>query len=162
MDEILVLNNVSKSFDGIMAVKNVSISIRKGEIVGLIGPNGAGKTTLFNLITKTNHIRPDSGEIFYNSHKMKGLFGYQIARMGISRLFQDVKVWGSLTVIDHLLIAQTDVIGENPIYQLLFSSRCKETEERNLKEAENWLAFVNLEGYKTTKAKELSYGQQRF
>lgn len=65
-------------------------------------------------------------------------------------------------MIDHLLIAQTDVIGENPIYQLLFSSRCKETEERNLKEAENWLAFVNLEGYKTTKAKELSYGQQRF
>lgn len=161
MDEILVLNNVSKSFDGIMAVRSVCISIKKGEIVGLIGPNGAGKTTLFNLITKTNHIRPESGEIFYNSHKLNGLSDYQIARMGIGRLFQDVKVWGSLTVIEHLLLAQTDAIGENPIYQLLFSSRHKETMKRNLKEAEKWLAFVNLEGYKTTKAKELSYGQQR-
>lgn len=108
MDEILVLNKVSKSFDGIMAVKNVCLSIKKGEIVGLIGPNGAGKTTLFNLITKTNHIRPDSDEIFYNSRKMNGLSDYQVARMGIGRLFQDVKIWGSLTVIDHLLVAQSD------------------------------------------------------
>lgn len=158
---MLVLNKVSKSFDGITAVKNVCISIKRGEIVGLIGPNGAGKTTLFNLITKTNHIRPDSGEICYNDHEISGLSDYQIARMGIGRLFQDVKVWGSLTVTDHLLIAQADVIGENPIYQLLFSRRCKETRKRNLKEAEKWLAFVNLEGYKTSRAKELSYGQQR-
>lgn len=161
MDEILVLDNVSKSFDGIMAVKNVSISIKKGEIVGLISPNSAGKTTIFNLITKTNQIRPDAGEIFYNSHKMNGLFGYQIARMGIGGLFQDVKVWGSLTLIEHLLVAQTDALGENPIYQLLFSKRRQEIKKRNIKEAEKWLAFVNLEGYKTTKAKELSYGQQR-
>ena len=144
-----------------MAVKNVSISIKKGEVVGLIGPNGAGKTTLFNLITKTHQIKPDSGKILYNSHKINGLLDYQIARIGIGRLFQDIKIWGSLTVMENLLLARTDVLKENPIYRLLFPNRYLEIKERNMKEAEKWLAFVNLEEYKTKKAKELSYGQQR-
>ena len=161
MDEILVLNNVSKSFDGILAVKNVCISIKKGEVVGLIGPNGAGKTTVFNLITKTHQIKPDSGEILYNSHKINRLFDYQIARMGIGRLFQDIKIWGSLTVMENLLLAREDALKNNPMYRLLFPNRYREIKERNMKEAEKWLAFVNLEGYKTKKAKELSYGQQR-
>lgn len=161
MDEVLALNNVSKSFDGITAVKNVCISIKKGEIVGLIGPNGAGKTTLFNLITKTHQIKPDTGEIRYHSHKMNGMSDYQIARMGVGRLFQDVKIWGSLTVMENLLLARADTLKENMAYRLLFPNRYREIKEKNMKEAEKWLAFVNLEEYKTKKAKGLSYGQQR-
>ncbi len=98
---VLELSGVSKSFGGIHAVKDVSLKIRRGEIVGLIGPNGAGKTTLFNLIT--GFLRIDSGRIYFGGKDISHLYPYDICRIGIARTFQLPKTFNNMSVLDNVL-----------------------------------------------------------
>jgi len=100
----LVLNNVGKRFDGLVALKNVSVSVSAGRVTSLIGPNGAGKTTLFNLVS--GFEKPDTGSIYQNSNRLDGLSAFKIARLGVGRLFQDVRVFNKLTVLENLLLAR--------------------------------------------------------
>lgn len=97
----LELSGVSKSFGGIHAVKEVSLKIRKGEIVGLIGPNGAGKTTLFNLIT--GFLRLDSGRVLFTGKDISHLYPHEISRVGIARTFQFPKIFSNMSIIDNVL-----------------------------------------------------------
>jgi len=97
----LELSGVSKSFGGIHAVKDVSLRIGKGEIVGLIGPNGAGKTTLFNLIT--GFLRLDSGRVVFARKDISHLYPHQISRIGIARTFQFPKIFSNMSIIDNVL-----------------------------------------------------------
>ena len=97
----LELSGVSKSFGGIHAVKEVSLKIRKGEIVGLIGPNGAGKTTLFNLIT--GFLRLDSGRVLFAGKDISHLYPHQISQVGIARTFQFPKIFSNMSIIDNVL-----------------------------------------------------------
>ena len=100
---ILEGKGVMKSFGGLVAVNNVDFKVEKGEIFGLIGPNGAGKTTLFNLISGA--IKLDKGVILLEGVKISGLKPHQICRMGIARTFQDVKVFGNMTVFENVYLA---------------------------------------------------------
>ncbi len=100
--QLLECRNVTKAFGGLVAVKGVSLTISKGEIVGLIGPNGAGKTTLFNLITGT--YRPDEGQIFFNGYEITGLKPHEIVHKGVARTFQSVRPFLNLTVIENVRI----------------------------------------------------------
>jgi branched-chain amino acid transport system ATP-binding protein len=99
---ILEGRGVTKYFEGLKAVSNVDFHIDEGEIMGLIGPNGAGKTTLFNLVSGALPL--SSGEITFKGHRISGLRPHQICRMGISRTFQETKVFGNMPVLQNVLV----------------------------------------------------------
>lgn len=156
---ILDVKNLSKKFGGIEAVADLSFSLREGTITSVIGPNGAGKTTLFNLLT--NCIQPDDGFVYHRGRDIARLSPHQIANLGIGRLFQDVRVFDKLTVLENLLVACKNNSGENPVISLLFRTRVAKIEKRNLENALKWLEFVGLSEMKNTLAEDLSYGQQK-
>lgn len=99
----LEVRNVTKSFGNLKAVNNLSINVEKGKITGLIGPNGAGKTTLFNVITGV--LRPDSGKVFFGDNDVTNLKPYQIARIGVGRTWQIIRIFAKMTVMENLLTA---------------------------------------------------------
>jgi branched-chain amino acid transport system ATP-binding protein len=99
---LLNIKNLSKSFQGLKAISNVSLHIDSSEILGLIGPNGAGKTTLFNLIT--GFLRPDSGEIQFDGHLIIGMKSHQICKLGITRTFQIVKPFAHLSTLENVAV----------------------------------------------------------
>ncbi len=99
---MLNIENVSKRFGGIQAIRDVSASLKEGEVVGLIGPNGAGKTTLFNLIS--GFIRPDQGRVEFENRNITGLMPHEICRLGMTRTFQIVEPFRHLTVFENILI----------------------------------------------------------
>lgn len=103
MDEILRCDGVTKRFGGLVAVDNVSISVKKGEFVGLIGPNGAGKTTLFNCIS--GYYKPDKGRIYFKGIDVTGKPPYVLAKLGMGRTFQIVKPLPRLTVLENVIIS---------------------------------------------------------
>lgn len=156
---ILELKNLTKTFGGVKAVDNVSLGFEEGRITALIGPNGAGKTTLFNLIS--GFLKPDNGEIYYKGRNIVGLFPWQIANMGIGRLFQDVRVFARMSVLDNVLSAFKGQRGESVFFSVLARWRVKE-EERALRErAMDILDFVGLAKEAKELAENLSYGQQK-
>lgn len=157
--EILELKSVNKSFGGLKAVDNLSIAIPEGKITSLIGPNGAGKTTIFNIIS--GFIKADKGAIFYQEEKINNNSPYQIACMGIGRLFQDVRVFDKLSVLDNVLLAKEDQPGENPFISLFNRKKMKSFEESNLIKAREWIEFVGLSEKEESLAEDLSFGQQK-
>ena len=156
---ILDVKNLSKKFGGIEAIADLSFSLREGTITSVIGPNGAGKTTLFNLLTKC--ILPDDGFVYHRGRDTAKLSPHQIANLGIGRLFQDIRIFDKLTVLENLLVACKNNSGENPVISLLFRTRVAKIEKRNLENALKWLEFVGLSEMKNTLAENLSYGQQK-
>jgi ABC-type branched-subunit amino acid transport system ATPase component len=156
---ILELKSVTKSFDGIKAVDNLTASFEPGKVTSLIGPNGAGKTTLFNLISGV--LQSDSGEILLQGKPLNGLAAWQRAQRGIGRLWQDVRVFPKLTVLDNVLLAQKDNPGET-IWKNFFSlALVRKQQKYALGQARHWLSFVRLTDYENSLAGDLSYGQQK-
>jgi len=138
---ILEIKDVVKRFGGITAVNHCSLSIGAGKIHGLIGPNGSGKTTLFNCITGLESIQ--GGQIFYKGRRIDGLKPYQVARRGIGRTFQIIRLFPQMTALENLL-----AVTDGPI-------------EAARSRAEELLAFVTLTRLKEEYAGNLSYGQQK-
>ncbi len=102
-EEVFIqIKNVTKSFGGITAVREISFDLRRGEILGLIGPNGSGKTTLVNLIT--GFVKPDSGEIFFRQQKLTGLQPHKIADLGVTRTFQVMRPYHTLPAYKNLIV----------------------------------------------------------
>jgi len=101
---LLSVEGVTRRFGGIVALEDVSFDAGEGEIVGLIGPNGAGKTTVFNLITRL--YRPDAGEIAFDGESLLRTPAHRIVRLGIARTFQNVELFGSMTVLEHVLVGR--------------------------------------------------------
>lgn len=156
---ILELKDVTKRFDGLIAVENASLVFSKGKITGLIGPNGAGKTTLFNLIT--GFLKPDTGTICFNNYTIDGLPPWRIAQLGIGKLFQDVRIFHKLTVLENVLLARKEQPGEKPFISLFRRRRAIDVEKMNIDEARNWIKFVELGEREDSLAEDLSYGQQK-
>jgi len=101
---LLSIEGVTRRFGGIVAVDDVSLDVGKGEIVGLIGPNGAGKTTVFNLITRL--YKPESGEIEFAGESLLRMPSHSVVRRGIARTFQNVELFASMTVLEHVLMGR--------------------------------------------------------
>ena len=101
---LLSVEHVTRRFGGVVAVDDVTLDVGEGEIVGLIGPNGAGKTTLFNLVTRL--YKPDAGEIVFDGESLLRTPPYQVVRRGIARTFQNVELFGSMTVLEHVLVGR--------------------------------------------------------
>ena len=103
MDDILQISGLTKRFGGLIAVHNVSFSVREGEILSVIGPNGAGKSTLFKLVA--SFLRPTAGEVRFRGKRISGLSPYIVARMGVVRTFQETTIFKGMTVRENVIIA---------------------------------------------------------
>lgn len=155
LSDILRLENVTKNFDGLKAVDDLSLKIEAGKISSIIGPNGAGKTTLFNLIC--GYLYPDKGKIIYKGRDITRLHPWERASMGIGRLFQDIRVFKKLTVFENLMVISKDS-SENPLKAIF---RRNGQEKKKIEAAMNWLDFVGLADKKDKLAENLSWGQQK-
>lgn len=156
MTNLLDLKHVRKQFGGLTAVDDLTFSLQEGELVGLIGPNGAGKTTVFNIISGVH--RPSAGEVLHCGVQISGLDPYRIARRGIARTFQNIRMFSSLTVFEHILVAQS-CRGSSLFADLLpFGTRSEATRHR---EALDLLESVGLADRRNELAVHLPYGAQR-
>lgn len=155
---ILSGKNLRKVFDGTVAVDDVSFVIGGRSITAIIGPNGAGKTTLFNLITR--FLTSDQGEIYYQTKMLNGTPPYKIARLGISRTFQDLRLLRQISVLENLLVSYPNQKGEL-FGHALFSLRVRNEERKNRENALRLLEFVGLKAMADEPAGNLSYGQQK-
>ncbi|MFZ3207876.1 MAG: ABC transporter ATP-binding protein [Geobacteraceae bacterium] len=149
---MLEISGVSKHFDGVKAVTELSCTIAKGAITGFIGPNGAGKTTLFNMIC--GYHEPDSGSIRFNGREITGKPPHAVAAAGIGRTFQNLRTIKKLSSLDNVMLAFN--LGASPL-----SSLNRTDERKNRERAQDLLAFVGLADKAGEPAGELSYGQQK-
>lgn len=156
---ILTATGICHSFGGLMALKDVDFQMGSKEIVGLIGPNGAGKTTLFNLFT--GHYNPTGGKIYFNNELINGLKPYQITPRGIARTFQNIRLFGQMSVLDNVLIGQHCRTGTGLFGAILWTSASKKEEARAREIALEMLDFVRLADKMDERACNLSYGEQR-
>jgi ABC-type branched-subunit amino acid transport system ATPase component len=114
---LLEVQGVTKDFGGLKALKDVSLSLEEGEIVSLIGPNGAGKTTLFNCITGT--MPPSGGTIRFMDRELVGLAPHEVARRGIARTFQHIRLFGQMTLLENIMVGH-DFKGRTGVFSALF------------------------------------------
>ncbi len=156
----LKCHEITKRFGGVHAVADVSVHFDRGEVTALVGPNGAGKTTLFHLMTGT--LRPDQGSITLGDRRIDGIPTWRIARYGIGRLFQDVRVFGSMTALDNVRVAIPGQPGEGPASALLHPRATLLSRADIDAEARANLERVGLPDATYHRlARELSYGQQK-
>ena len=158
---LLETRNLGITFGGLKAVSELEINIEKNELVGLIGPNGAGKTTIFNLLTGV--YLPTEGEILLNGESIVGLKPYQIVKKGLTRTFQNIRLFKELTVLDNVKIAfhhKMEYGVANSIFRFPGTRFWKEEKEIDEK-ARKLLALFKMEGSAYQLAKNLPYGEQR-
>jgi len=156
---LLEVKNLSKTFGGVTAVQDVSFSVETNEIVALIGPNGAGKTTVFNLISGI--IPSSSGQIHFLNKNITNKKPFQIAKMGITRTFQNLQIFRSMTVLENVMTGQ-HIHLKSGIFQSGFRFRSVHREEKEAFErAMEWLKRLNLDELANMNAATLPYGMQR-
>jgi branched-chain amino acid transport system ATP-binding protein len=156
---LLETQSVQKRFGGLLAVNEVSLTVDERSIVSVIGPNGAGKTTFFNIVTGI--YQPDGGTITLNGRSLVGLRPDQIAALGITRTFQNIRLFHNMTVLENVLVGMHTRLHAN-ILQILLHNRAFKREERAATDrALQLLEFVNLRHRADSLARSLPYGEQR-
>ncbi|MEZ7606185.1 MULTISPECIES: ABC transporter ATP-binding protein [unclassified Streptococcus] len=156
---LLEVKKLTKNFGGLTAVSDVSLELNEGELVGLIGPNGAGKTTLFNLLTGV--YEPSEGTVTLDGHLLNGKQPYKIATLGLSRTFQNIRLFKDLTVLDNVLIAFGNHHKPHVLASFFRLPAFYKNEEELKAKALELLAIFDLDKEAETLAKNLAYGQQR-
>jgi branched-chain amino acid transport system ATP-binding protein len=158
-ENILELTNLTKRFGGLLAVDNVSLHIKRGEVFALIGPNGAGKTTLFNNVTGL--FQPTSGRVVFDGRNITGSKPHEVARLGIARTFQNIRLFSYMSCIDNVRVGR-HVRMRAKLWDSLFKlPRERREEERVTEEAMDLLRFVGIAKWANQYARNLPYGQQR-
>jgi branched-chain amino acid transport system ATP-binding protein len=159
MSYLIEVEDLSKAFKGLLAVDRYRLQLAAGEILGIIGPNGAGKTTVFNLLT--GYLRPTRGRIHFAGRDITHLPPDRIAKLGIGRTFQNIRLFASMTVLDNVKSAQQLHDRDNLLTTLLtwpsFAARERRLEQRSLEQ----LALFDLADRAETPATSLPYGDQR-
>jgi branched-chain amino acid transport system ATP-binding protein len=156
---LLEVIGLGKNFKGLLAVDQFNLKVFPGEIIGLIGPNGAGKTTVFNLLTGLFPVT--TGRIILNQKELTGLRPDQIVKHGIARTFQNIRLFGDLSVIQNVLVA-VQIHKRYSLGSALINSRpFKQEEKRLFTEAGRYLATLGLKDFQNQSAKNLPYGLQR-
>lgn len=159
MSALLQVSNLTMRFGGLLAVNKVALEVNTGEIISVIGPNGAGKTTVFNCLT--GFYRPSGGQILFQGKPTQHLAGHQIARLGIVRTFQHVRLFKEMTAVENLLVAQHRHLNTNLFSGLLKTAHFRQAEAQALELAAYWLEKIGLSAHANRTAGNLAYGQQR-
>ena len=156
---ILEVRGLTMRFGGLLAVNGVELAVRDKQVVSMIGPNGAGKTTVFNCLT--GFYQPTSGEILLDGEAIQGLPGHKIARKGVVRTFQNVRLFKDMTTVENLLVAQHRHLDTGLLSGLLKTRDFRKSERAAMDFAAHWLEQVNLTEVANRPAGTLAYGQQR-
>ncbi len=146
-------------FGGLVAVNELDMSVRQGEIYGLIGPNGAGKTTVFNLLTGV--YKPTSGEIYFQDHRIDGLRSYEISRRGVSRTFQNIRLFPSMSVLENVMTACHRHANQTLLDAVLRLPRFTRDEREHEEFAIELLEIFDLARLRNEGGTSLPYGKQR-
>ena len=161
---ILTASDISIVFGGLRAVSDLNMELAKGELVGLIGPNGAGKTTVFNMLSGV--YTPTSGQITYTDkknriHIVNKMSPAQLNKIGIARTFQNIRLFGNLTVADNVRIAMHAQRKANPFHILFRTPKFRKDEEMMTNQVRSLLKLFGLGEKENELAKNLPYGEQR-
>jgi branched-chain amino acid transport system ATP-binding protein len=159
MARLVEATNVTMQFGGLKAVSDVTLHIDKGEIVALIGPNGAGKTTFFNLMTGI--YAPTEGTVLFDGAPVGGIKPHKIARMGISRTFQNIRLFQNMTALENIMVGRHTRSLEGPIGAVFRTPKFRREEKATEDSARKWLDFIGLGGSANELARNLPYGDQR-
>ena len=159
MDDLLKLDQVTLRFGGLTAVNGVELTVGENELVGLIGPNGAGKTTVFNLIAGI--YAPSDGTLTFQGHNLAGRRVNEIASLGISRTFQNIRLFGQMTVLDHVRVACNLHRSSSALHTLIRAKAFLADETAITRRAEELLELFNLSRFRHAPARCLPYGEQR-
>ncbi len=156
---VLHVQGLTRQFGGLLAVNNVSFEVQPGEIFGLIGPNGAGKTTLFNMLTGLT--LPSSGAVLYQGQNITGEKPYRIAKRGIARTFQNVRLFGTLSVLENVMIARHIHTRSSLMRGIFGLPPARDEEHATRSRAFELLSLVGLGDRAHVEAHNLPYGDQR-
>lgn len=156
---LLEAQAVAKHFGGVKALRDVSLTIRRGEIYGLIGPNGAGKTTFFNCMTGL--YVPDGGGFLFDGIPLKADAPHQAAERGIARTFQNIRLFGNMSAIENVMVGRHVRTSAGVFGAVLRNRATRDEEEAIHRRAEELLHYVGIEDRANDLAKNLSYGDQR-
>lgn len=159
MMDALTISCVTKRFDGITALDGVSASCSASKITALVGPNGAGKTTLFNIIS--GFVRADAGVVRVGERIITRLHPWEVAALGVGRVFQDIRPFARLSVLENIMMGLTSLPGETIIGSLLEPARTAEAEGRAISKAREWASLTGLSEKGDCFAEALSYGEQK-
>jgi len=156
---LLEISHVSKYFQGLVAINDLSMKVKKGQIYGIIGPNGAGKTTLFNCITGI--YRPEIGQILWKGKDIKGSQPHKIAELGILRTFQTIRLFSEMSVAENIMSGRHIKSKQRWYNGVIPTPAYYKDEKMNWEKVGELMDFFNLSEYATTPAGDLSYGIQR-
>lgn len=156
---ILTVERMTKRFGGLVAIHGLDLAVEEGSIHSVIGPNGAGKTTLFNCVT--GFYQPEEGRILFRGQRIDGLRPDQIARLGINRTYQNIRLFPNMTAIENVLVGLHIHLRSTWVGSLLGTPAVQREEAWALEEARRLLSFVGLRGRGDLLARNLPYGEQR-
>ncbi|HVG42894.1 MAG TPA: ATP-binding cassette domain-containing protein, partial [Chitinophagaceae bacterium] len=157
--KVLNIKNLIKEFGDVRILDNISFDIEKGTTNCIIGPNGTGKTTIFNIIN--GFILPNTGNIQYCGEPIIGLPPWKIARLGVGRLFQDIRLFNEMTVLENILVSFPNYSFEKVSSSLLTRWKIKKKEQEIIEKAEKLLMLVKLQDKASCIGKNLSFGEQK-
>ena len=156
---LLVCDNITKRFEGLVAVRDVSLRVEAGAIRSIIGPNGAGKTTFFNCIT--GYYAADDGQITFDDQIVTGWKPHAITKRGIARTFQNIRLFGNMTALENVIVG-LDAHHRSGVLRSLVRTPVQRREERSaIDRAFDLLRFVGIESHARDLSRNLSYGDQR-
>jgi branched-chain amino acid transport system ATP-binding protein len=153
---LLEINALAIAFGGIQALAGVDLALEEEEILAVIGPNGSGKTTLFNCISNVYH--PDQGEVLFRGESLQGLSPDKVARRGIARTFQNLRLFLHMTTLDNLLLGRHVKFRRNPLHAVL---RLRPEELRQRMPVEEIIEFLDLQAYRLARVADCPYGVQK-
>ncbi|KAB2905906.1 MAG: ABC transporter ATP-binding protein [Anaerolineae bacterium] len=156
---MLELQGVSRLFGGLAALNTVNMTVNAGKVVGLIGPNGAGKTTLINCVSGLDH--PTSGVIHFDGVEIQNKAPHQITALGLGRTYQNIRLFGDLTVLENVIIAQHQHGKANLLDSLFQSPRHRREFKQQVERAFELLKRFHLDSFSDSRAGGLPYGDQR-
>ena len=159
MKYVLEIENVSKFFHGLVAIDDLTIKVKPGQIYGIIGPNGAGKTTLFNCVTGI--YTPEKGTIKYKGENITGMEPHKIAQRGVLRTFQNIRLFKEMSVAENIIAGTHTKSKQKWYHSIIHTPFYKKDELKQWKKVEELMEFFGLSKYADTPAGDLSYGNQR-
>ncbi|KUE85827.1 ABC transporter ATP-binding protein [Cupriavidus necator] len=157
--DLLKVSGLQMRFGGLLAVDGIDFNVRSDEVFAIIGPNGAGKTTVFNCVG--GFYKPTAGEVTLDGHAIAGLPSHQVARKGLVRTFQNIRLFKSLTVVENLLVAQHRQVQAGILRGLFATPAYRRAEREALERVAVWLERMGLTSVANREAGTLSYGHQR-